>query len=168
MELTLPDEKIAASLGAEIAAARSALEQGEGGVAQGGLADAALWLWDLGGDSMKWDERLSALFGYTETVTNAAWRENRIHPADHDRVRVSLQKATIVNDGSIWSDHYRFRNADGAYVAVTERACVIHDDAGPRAVVGILSPAVVMQVGPGPSRFRYPAIGPDGHERRRG
>jgi PAS domain S-box-containing protein len=168
MELTLPDEKIAASLGAEIAAARSALEQGEGGVAQGGLADAALWLWDLGGDSVKWDERLSALFGYTETVTNAAWRENRIHPADHDRVRVSLQKATIVNDGNIWSEHYRFRSADGSYVAVTERARVIHDDVGPRAVLGVLSPAAVMQLRPSPSRPQYRAIGPGGRARLRG
>jgi PAS domain S-box-containing protein len=104
-------------------------------------AGAATWRWDLATGRMEWDERLKALFGYTETATDAAWRESRIHPDDLERVKLSLERATIENHGGVWSNEYRFRQADGSYVAVTERAHVVHDDAGPRKVIGTLTPA---------------------------
>jgi PAS domain S-box-containing protein len=116
----------------EIAAARNALEPGRG---------RTIWHWDLASGRLEWDERLRSLFGYAETLTDAAWRENRIHPQERDRVAVSLQRATIVNHGAVWSERYRFRRADGSYATVTERAYVVQDDAGPRAVVGAITPA---------------------------
>jgi PAS domain S-box-containing protein len=122
----------------EVAAARTALEQGEGRLGTVRAARPAIWLWELASGRVEWDEGLRALFGYAERVTDAAWRENRIHPEDRDRVKVSLQRATIVNAGGPWSDQYRFRRADGSYVSVTERAYVVHDDAGPRAVLGAI------------------------------
>jgi PAS domain S-box-containing protein len=103
-------------------------------------ARAALWTWDLANDTVEWNDRLKALFGYTEMATNAAWRVNRIHPEDRDRVEASLQRATITNHGEVSSDQYRFRQADGSYAAVTERAYVVHDDAGPRSVLGAITP----------------------------
>ena len=121
----------------EVAAARIALEQSEG---RHGPACTATWHWDLASGSVEWGEGLKALFGYAEIATDAAWRQNRIHPEDRDRVAVSLQRATIVNDGAVWSEQYRFRQADGSYATVTERAYVIHDDAGPRGVVGAITP----------------------------
>ena len=120
----------------EITAARTALEQGDGRHA----ARAALWHWDLASGRLEWDAKLKALFGYAESVTDAAWRENRIHPDDRARVKVSLQRATIVNHVAVWSEQYRFRRADGSYARVTERAYVIHDDAGPRGVLGAIAP----------------------------
>lgn len=117
----------------QLAAARAALERG---------ADrAAIWRWDLASGRLEWDEGLMALFGYAEGATDAAWRESRIHPDDRERVKISLQRATIVNHGAEWSEQYRFRQADGSYAAVTERAYVVHDDDGPRAVLGAITPS---------------------------
>ena len=104
-----------------------------------GSEEHARWDWDLASDKVEWDDGLSGLFGYRQTVTDAAWRENRIHREDRDRVRLSLEKATIVNDGTPWAESYRFRRADGSYVAVTERACVLRDDDGPLRVLGAIA-----------------------------
>jgi PAS domain S-box-containing protein len=134
-----PDEKRAGSIVDQVAAARSALELSED--RPGRAARTAVWHWDLASGRMEWDHRLQALFGYAEMVTDAAWRENRIHPEDRDRVKVSLQRATIVNHGAEWSDQYRFRQADGSYATVTERAYVVQDDDGPRGVLGAITPA---------------------------
>jgi PAS domain-containing protein len=103
------------------------------------IAHAANWHWDLASGRVQWDARLKALFGYPEKVTDAAWRERRIHPEDRARVKASLQRATIVNHGAVWSDEYRFRQADGSYATVTERAYVVNDEAGPREVFGAIS-----------------------------
>ena len=75
----------------ELAAARPALEQSEGGPAR--AVRAATWHWDLASDRVEWDERLKALFGYAEMVTDAAWRVNRIHPEDRDRVAKMISEA---------------------------------------------------------------------------
>ncbi len=88
---------------------------------------------------MTWGGELGPLFGYHELVTDAAWREERIHPEDRERVKISLERATIVNHGSEWSERFQFRRADGSYVAVTERAYVITDTGGPCRVLGSLS-----------------------------
>jgi PAS domain-containing protein len=129
------------SMAEEVAAARSTLEQTEGRHGPAHAARIAIWHWDLASGRVEWDARLGALFGYAERVTDAAWRENRIHPEDRDRVTVSLQRATIVNHGGVWSDRYRFRQADGSYAAVTERAYVVNDEEGPCGVLGGMTPA---------------------------
>lgn len=140
MTLTPLDTMRASSMVDEVAAARTALEQSGGRDGPAGAARGAIWHWDLASGKVEWDERLKALFGYAELVTDAAWREDRIHPEDRDRVKTSLQRATIVNDGGVWSDQYRFRQADGSYATVTERAYIVHDDAGPRGVLGAITP----------------------------
>jgi PAS domain S-box-containing protein len=137
---TPPGGNVACSMVDAVAAARTALEHGEGRHGPGRVAPAAIWQWDLASGRVEWDERLRALFGYAEMVTDAAWRENRIHPEDRDRVKISLQRATIVNHGALWSDQYRFLQADGSYADVTERAYVVNDDAGPRGVLGAITP----------------------------
>lgn len=121
---------------------RSGLEQGGGGHEGARAERGAIWHWDLASDRLEWDEGLKALFGYAEIVTDAAWRENRIHPDDRDRVKTSLQRAAIVNHGAAWSNQYRFRQADGSYATVTERAYVVADDAGPRTVLGAITPTL--------------------------
>lgn len=136
---TPPDPKRESSMVAEVAAARAILEQSEDRRASARDARPATWYWDLASGRVEWDERLKALFGYAKTETDGAWREERIHPEDRDRVKVSLQRATIVNQGTVWSDRYRFREADGSYATVTERAYVVHDHAGPRGVLGAIT-----------------------------
>jgi PAS domain-containing protein len=89
---------------------------------------------------VEWNEELKPLFGYAETLTTAAWREDRIHPDDRERVTISLQRAAIVNHGKEWSEEYRFRKADGSYATVFERATVVQDRSGPCRVLGAISP----------------------------
>jgi PAS domain-containing protein len=124
------------SSGDGVALARLALEQSEGRHGASRPARVAIWHWDLASGRVEWDARLKALFGYAEKVTDAAWRESRMHPEDRDRVKTSLQRATIVNHGAVWTDHYRFRQANGRYAAVTERAYVVNDEEGPCGVLG--------------------------------
>jgi PAS domain-containing protein len=127
----------------EVAAARTALRrrsQGRKGPS-GTPTGAALWIWDLADGRLEWEEGLQALFGHAEATTDAAWREDHIHPQDRSRVKVSLQRATIADHGALWSARYRFRRSDGSYVAVTERAYVVSDDAGPRKVLGAIRPS---------------------------
>jgi PAS domain-containing protein len=141
------DGKRASSVAGRIAAVRTALEQGAD---QHGPARAAIWHWDLASGRVEWDDRLEALFGYAERVTEAAWRVGRIHSDDRQRVEVSLQRATIVNHGAMWSAQYRFRQANRSYATVTERAYVVSDDAGPRAVLGAITKTAAE---PSSSRF---------------
>jgi PAS domain-containing protein len=129
---THPEEFAAA-----LTAARHALAPAPGPGAR--RHATASWEWDLATGRIIWGGGLGPLFGYRELVTDAAWREERIHPEDRERVKLSLQRATIVNQGSVWSERYRFRNADGSYVPVAERAYVVPDAAGPSRVLGALS-----------------------------
>ena len=122
---------------AVLAAARQALD--EGGEPSEGYHATARWEWDLSTGRMTWGGELGLLFGHHELVTDAGWREERIHPEDRERVKLSLERATIVNHGSVWSERFRFRRADGSYVPVTERAYVIPDTGGPCRVLGALS-----------------------------
>lgn len=124
-----------------LAAARNELERGE---CQEGLphaAQATIWDWHLASGRVEWSDTLKGLFGYAERVTDAAWREDRIHPEDRDRVKLSLQRATIVNHGAAWTEEYRFRRADGCYATVRERAYIVPDDTGPCRVLGRITPA---------------------------
>lgn len=121
-----------------VASARALLEPGCGPARAG---RPAIWHWDLASGRVEWNEGLKANFGYADKVTDAAWREERIHPEDRKRVQVSLQRATIANPGAEWSDRYRLLQADGSYASVTERAYVVHDDAGPCEVLGAITRA---------------------------
>jgi PAS domain-containing protein len=136
MGLTPLDGKRSASPVDEARAALTALEPDEGGQ---GAPLAVVWFWDLASARVEWDRGLRAILGYAETVTDAAWREARIHPEDRDRVRASLPRVTILNHGASWSGQYRFLRADGSYATVVEHAYVVHDDHGPRGVRGSIS-----------------------------
>jgi PAS domain S-box-containing protein len=101
--------------------------------------EAAAWDWDLASNTVEWDPGLSLLFGYSEKVTDAAWREERIHPDDRERVRLSRERATIANHGAPWSEECRFRKPDGSYARVCDHARVLDDRDGLRRVMGALS-----------------------------
>jgi PAS domain S-box-containing protein len=124
-----------------LAAARNELEFGECRHGPSHAAQATIWEWHLASGRVEWSDTLKDLFGYAERVTDAAWREDRIHPEDRDRVNLSLQRATMVNHGAAWTEEYRFRRADGCYATVTERAYIVPDDTGPCWVLGRITPA---------------------------
>jgi PAS domain S-box-containing protein len=151
-----------------LAAARKALELDAGRHLRANAPKATIWDWHLASGRVAWSDTLKDLFGYAERVTDAAWREAHIHPDDRDRVKLSLQRATIVNHGTVWSDQYRFRHADGSYVTVTERAYVVNDDAGPREVLGAITPTSEGRLTPPLIRSLSPTSGPASRARPRG
>lgn len=87
----------------------------------------AIWDWNLVTGEVGWGNAALDLFGHAEP--SATWWEEQVHPEDRDRVLSGID-AVIGGNGVRWSDEYRFRRADGCYVAVFDRGFVIRDDAG--------------------------------------
>ncbi len=82
----------------------------------------SLWNWKIDSGERFWiDGGLRKLFGYNieNTFLPHAFWENRIHPDDLDRVRTSIEQFVQSNEHD-WLLHYRFRKADGDYIAIYE------------------------------------------------
>jgi PAS domain S-box-containing protein len=91
----------------------------------------AVWDWDLATDTLRWNEAVTALFGYpAEAVEpSVAWWAEHIHTEDRERV-VSGIRAVIEGGGTGWNDEYRFLRADGAWAHIDDHGYVIRDAAG--------------------------------------
>jgi PAS domain-containing protein len=86
-----------------------------------------------------WNGPIQALFEYSleDVETTEAWWLDRIHPEDRENVRESLAQHLIPTpgrpfaaDSRIWGSDYRFRNAHGSYILVSDRAVVTRDKHG--------------------------------------
>ena len=97
----------------------------------------AIWDTDVLSDRQTWNGAVEALFGYpARQETNSAWWEDRVHPADRERVLTGIN-SLLEESGEMWSDEYRFRRADGGYSTVIDRAYVARDAEGrPVRLVG--------------------------------
>ena len=90
-----------------------------------------VWDWNLGDDSIWWNESYQTLFGYPPAEISPAidsWSE-RIHPDERQRVVDGIH-ALIRSDGQAWSDVYRFRRRDASYASILDRGFVIRDAKG--------------------------------------
>ncbi|HET9982685.1 MAG TPA: ATP-binding protein [Longimicrobiales bacterium] len=99
-----------------------------------------LWEWDLASGRMSWNGAVARRFRYTpeEVRPSIDWYEDRIHPADRERVIRGLERAILGVDSS-WSDEYGFRRGDGTYAAVLDRAHVVRNGRNePERVVGCM------------------------------
>src|SRR4051812_2190964 len=105
--------------------------------------------WELSTDRLTWDRETAPPLDYQwfEVGETPGWWYERIHPLDRERVVQSMDAA--IADGEIaWSAEYRFRQADGDYAVVQDRASVVHDAQGrPTGVVAAM--ADVSQAGQG-------------------
>jgi PAS domain S-box-containing protein len=101
----------------------------------------AIWDWDLGADSLWWNQGITTLFGYPagDVGTEATWRSDRIHPEDCARVAAEL-RAVMARRGQVWSGEYRFRRADGSYADIHDRGYVMYDSSTePTRMMGAMS-----------------------------
>jgi PAS domain S-box-containing protein len=91
----------------------------------------AVWDWDLATGELRWNEAVSALFGYAAEAVEAdvAWWAAHIHPEDRARVVAGVH-ALVDGGGSAWRDEYRFECADGGWAHIDDRGYVIRDAAG--------------------------------------
>ncbi|VXB43324.1 Histidine kinase [Luteimonas sp. 9C] len=98
----------------------------------------AIWDWRIADGHVVWNEALTTLFGHAESETDAAWWVAHIHPDDRHRIDVRIHEV-IAGDGSVWTDEYRFRRADGSYAVVLDRGTVLRDAAGaPVRMIGAM------------------------------
>ena len=90
----------------------------------------AIWDWDLTTGQVWWNQGIGALFHYLpkEIGTDNEWRQQRIHPADLERVASGI-RAVMESGAQFWSGEYRFRRANGSYADILDRGFVVYDSA---------------------------------------
>jgi len=93
--------------------------------------EEALWEWNLDSNAFWWGGGIHRVIqsGGEVIGTTPAWKDDRIHHADGDRVRASLEQAIASGDAS-WQCHYRFRRGDGTWADVEDRAYFLRDANG--------------------------------------
>jgi PAS domain S-box-containing protein len=107
------------------------------------LADVvhdAIWEWDLEAGRLYWNDGLHRHFGYELGTLRSddAWRAERIHPEDRERVIESLRRAVESGD-TRWTEAYRFLRGDGTVTHVVDRGGVVCDaDQRPVAMIGAM------------------------------
>jgi len=90
-----------------------------------------IWDWDLRTNSLVWNDSVETVFGHKQNriYPEIQWWRDHLHVQDRDRVIGGLQ-AVIDGGGTSWSDHYRYRRADGTYANVMDRGYVARDNTG--------------------------------------
>ena len=90
-----------------------------------------IWDLDLVSGIASWNDAFEKKFGPRPEGGGDCleWWEERIHPEDRGRVRLSLH-ASIESSEVRWDEKYRFRLADGTYVNVEDRAYIARDRHG--------------------------------------
>lgn len=92
----------------------------------------AVWDWDLEKNTLYYSDNYSEMFGYEmeEQFINVNHWQERIHPDDYDRVRLTVQQAIENKNIRSWRDEYRYKRADGSYCYVLDRAFLIRNQQG--------------------------------------
>jgi PAS domain S-box-containing protein len=90
-----------------------------------------VWDLDFATQQTWWNEAVSHQFGYplAEVDPGPAWWRDRLHPEDRDDLLARIERQLDAGCLS-WTEHYRFRKADGSYVHIDDRAYIIRDSAG--------------------------------------
>ncbi|KQT56155.1 histidine kinase [Methylobacterium sp. Leaf456] len=103
-------------------------------------ANDAVWEWDLGTNTVRWNEALTRAYGHTpESIEPTGdWWIAQIHPDDRARIEAKIH-AVIDGDDTAWTDEYRFRRADDSYAEVLDRGHVIRRaDGGAVRMIGAM------------------------------
>ncbi len=105
------------------------------------VTDDAIWDSDLVTGAVWRNQAYQNQFGRPTDATDSwQWWLDRIHPADRDRVRSSLE--SFIADSCVsdrWMEQYRFVRADGSYAHIVDRALLVRDENGrPVRVLGAM------------------------------
>lgn len=94
--------------------------------------DDVIWDWDLVTGRVLWNDAVTNLLGYPADLrdTDLAWWLALVHPDDRKRADESLHRAFKDPSMSTWSEEYRFARADGSYIDVIDRCCMVRDEGG--------------------------------------
>ncbi len=86
--------------------------------------------WDVKSGRLAWPQGLESLLGHAPSAASCEigfWQKH-VHPEDRARIAAGIRDALAASEH--WSGEYRFRRADGAYVLLLERACILRDETG--------------------------------------
>jgi two-component system cell cycle sensor histidine kinase/response regulator CckA len=100
-----------------------------------------IWDWDLKTNSLVWNDSVESVFGHKQNriYPEIKWWRDHLHPEDRERVLGGVQ-AVLDSGGSSWSDHYRYRRADGTYANVMDRGYIARDNTGtPTRMIGAMT-----------------------------
>ena len=91
----------------------------------------AIWDWDIGANSIWWNEGVESLFGYKreDIEQSVEARFEYIHPEDRDWVRAELQ-AAIRGEAENWTGEYRFLCSNQRYAYIRDRGQIIRNNEG--------------------------------------
>jgi PAS domain S-box-containing protein len=93
----------------------------------------AIWHWNLADDFVfRHGEHFRNTFGYDivdAIFPTDMWYEV-VHPEDMPRVMEKLQKVLQSPELTHWSDHYRYKRADGSYAFVLDTGYILRNEAG--------------------------------------
>jgi PAS domain S-box-containing protein len=96
--------------------------------------------WDMERGSITWNEGVRTMLGYTSPDalgTPEAWMAS-IHPDDRPGIAAGIAEMFSRRERH-WQGHYRFRDAQGAYLHVSDRAYGVYDVAGaPVRLIGAM------------------------------
>jgi PAS domain S-box-containing protein len=110
-------------------AAAEALRQSEHRFHLAALASSeALCEWNIETGVLWLNESFTALFGHAVARPTVEFWKSLIHANDSERVDRSLQQMFAAR-GSLWSEEYRLRRADGTYAWVFDRGFIERDAA---------------------------------------
>ena len=90
-----------------------------------------IWSWDAARDLLIESAEFATVLGEIPRTFRgaAAWRSERVHPADRQRVVSAFDRA--MREGATdFSAEYRFRKLDGSYLHVDERVCFVRGSKG--------------------------------------
>ncbi|MDQ6860660.1 MAG: PAS domain-containing protein, partial [Verrucomicrobiota bacterium] len=101
----------------------------------------ALRDWDVSSGRLTWPQGLLSLLGYEPSIITSeiGFWQRHLHPEDRTRTAASIRAALSPHGGEHWSGEYRFRNNDGSYLLLLERAIIMRDETGaPHRWIGSL------------------------------
>lgn len=111
------------------------------------------WDLDVRAGKLWWNDNFYRVFGHPRIATVATTRfwTDCIHPQDRKRVSDSLRE-TLAGRSDAWSQEYRLRRADGSYLVVLDRGCVLRDEEGAKRMVGSLTDVTLQREAEAASR----------------
>ncbi|MCK0135538.1 PAS domain-containing protein [Arenibacter sp. S6351L] len=92
----------------------------------------ATYDWDIATDQIRWGHSFARLFGYTQESQPANLNERLrlIHGLDRKRIRCTIKDLLTNSKENRLNVQYRFKNSNGTYRFVEDKAFVIRDSKG--------------------------------------
>lgn len=92
--------------------------------------NVGIWVWDVAGDSLIWDDHIHPLFGFEPGTLPGSYQHflDMVHSQDRERVRREFVRSLA--DGMSYDTEYRIVRADGTVRSIAARGAADRDGRG--------------------------------------